>query len=176
MRCAFEGCSGSIYANKVCRDHFVPSERIRQFKVKPEGLVCSVPGCGGKYLAKGLCRKHYNANRKYDNPSTRLRGEKGKGSVKRGYVYRTIGGRAGKHIAEHRLIMEKILGRPLLSNENVHHVNGVRNDNRPENLELWSSSQPSGQRIEDKVRWAREILAIYGHLFPDAGDGSISSG
>ena len=60
--------------------------------------------------------------------------------------------------------MEREVGRPLLDCETVHHVNGVRDDNRLENLELWSSSHPAGQRVEDKVRWAREILALYASL------------
>lgn len=67
-------------------------------------------------------------------------------------------------VLEHRLIMEIELGRPLLDCETVHHINGVRDDNRRENLELWSSSHPRGQRVEDKVRWAREILALYGDI------------
>ncbi|MFD9069181.1 HNH endonuclease [Streptomyces lasiicapitis] len=66
------------------------------------------------------------------------------------------------HILEHILIMSQYLGRPLLAGENVHHRNGVRGDNRLENLELWSRRQPSGQRIADKVAWAKEILELYG--------------
>ncbi|WP_052136115.1 HNH endonuclease [Arthrobacter sp. PAMC 25486] len=62
---------------------------------------------------------------------------------------------------EHRLVMSGHIGRPLLDHENVHHVNGDRLDNQIGNLELWSKSQPAGQRVEDKVKWALEILGTY---------------
>ena len=64
-------------------------------------------------------------------------------------------------IQEHVYVMACKLGRPLERNENVHHKNGVKTDNRLRNLELWVSSQPAGQRVQDLRKWAKEILKRY---------------
>lgn len=65
-------------------------------------------------------------------------------------------------VFEHILVVERVIGRFLLPGEEVHHKNGVRHDNRPENLELWGMSQPHGIRAVDALAWAREVIIHHG--------------
>jgi hypothetical protein len=118
--------------------------------------------CKRKHSAKGFCANHYEANKLWGDPlGKRPPAKPGKKRYKG--IFKPNHPNASKSgiIPEHRWVMSEALGRPLLPNENVHHLNGDSFDNRLVNLELWSTAQPSGQRIPDKIQWALEILTVY---------------
>jgi hypothetical protein len=142
---------------------------------RTRGLVLTCHRCDEQFVCRNLgknrirthcSRKCYAACKKdglHDNPYRIKRGAenhrwKGGRVVRRGYVHifmpdhPSIAGRGTTrhYVLEHRLVMEQMLGRLLLPRETVHHKNGVTDDNRPENLELWTlRGQPAGQRVEE---------------------------
>lgn len=116
------------------------------------GWVVGITRAKGRKLSCSLAAKEQRGMR-WNNRA------EGSTTIRDGYVFVQVGGRWRR---QHRVIMEEKLGRTLLPHENVHHINGDRADNRLENLELWSSSQPPGQRVRDKIAHAKMILDLYG--------------
>lgn len=157
VNCSEAGCALLQRQSGLCAKHF-----------EAAGLVekkCAHEGCVRPHCAKGLCDIHYKRQRRGQDADRPFRGTVG--YVRHGYKY--LGG-----VLAHRTIMAASLGRDLIAGETVHHKNGDRLDNRlvrghemggcPStccNLELWSKSQPAGQRVEDKTAWARSLLSVY---------------
>lgn len=136
---------------------------IRPRKDKVSGTrPCLHGGCDSTNDgAKGYCQAHYSKwlRTGTSNGAPQVKGEFQRSRKSEGYVRLEF--QNGTHIYKHRYVMGKVIGRPLETNEHVHHKNGVRDDNRPENLELWIVSHPSGQRLEDKIRWALALIEQY---------------
>lgn len=120
--------------------------------------------CGSvKAKSSSICASCHASNQ---SMKTNGNWKGGKTIHKSGYVMvRTPGHPRSKsnngYVFEHIIIMEEYIGRHLVASENVHHINGIKNDNRIENLELWTRPQPSGIRSSDAVAWAKEILRLY---------------
>lgn len=170
--CSLDGCQKvARWRGGMCSMHY-RRERLTGDPGPVSAVIgsdapCAVEGCDRPSYSKGLCSLHYNRRR--------ISGDVGPAEVKKqatgepwtdprsGYVYVHSPGRR-KRVLQHRVVMEQHIGRLLLPFENVHHRNGDRSDNRIENLELWSKSQPAGQRVADKIAWAQEILALYADI------------
>lgn len=186
--CSVDDCSKIASSGGFCKGHYMrewnrqrrpvrvctyadcasPVEhgKGRKIRCTEHKDLCLVAGCSKSRYKGEYCTMHRSRVRATGDAGgpERLRVLSGEWRVgEDGYVLRSRRREDGQYrlVYQHREVMEKYLGRDLLEHETVHHRNGNRADNRLGNLELWSSSQPAGQRVEEKVEWAREIIQLY---------------
>ena len=173
--CSINGCNDKVEARTWCHRHYGRWTRTgtTDDPVRKTLSPCSVQPCTKPALAKGLCENHYaSAKRKaraakrtekvqFKPPPSRYKDGRGY-VILSGYSDHPNAHRSTGRIFEHRFVMSQTLGRALYENEQVHHKNGIRDDNRPENLELWVRAQPAGVRVDDMIAFAKGILERYG--------------
>lgn len=135
------------------RDGSVARYPVVTKHVKIYSGICSRETCGEIFFTLKPRARHCSRLCAHLRPENHSAEWNGRHIMEHGYVTILIGKR---RFREHRLVMERHLGRKLRKFETVHHRNGIRHDNRIENLELWAIPQVSGQRVMDLVRFVAE--------------------
>lgn len=156
-------CNSPAHTKGMCQKHYMNWKLHSE--VTSADRQCDMKGCNSRHYARGFCHLHWARKRRTGELGTITKRATGRYLHSEGYVYvkdpSSPNATKWGYVLEHIKVMSESLGRPLDGKETVHHKNGIKDDNRIENLELWASRHPRGQRVEDLVAFAREILNTY---------------
>lgn len=144
--CSTPGCNKPVAARGLCHGHY------RKMKYPVEASTPCACGCGG------LARKRFISghNTRSLTPEEQSR-RSAPTALQRGALWRGKGKKADGYVKEggrhqHRVVAEKVLGRPLAPGEIAHHKNSVKRDNRPRNLKVMTQGQHINEHRAEMVK------------------------
>ena len=176
-----KACERIISVYKLAKSHFCNKECVSKWLIRQSSIECICSFCG-KTIHTQANRVNRNSNnfcnkecyvkwlpntlKAHKNPSWKG----GRVTTHEGYIRKYMPEHPNsnhQYILEHRFVMEKKLGRYLTKNEIVHHLNGIRDDNRPENLHVTIRGKHEKNTVielyKNKIRALEYLVAnIYG--------------
>lgn len=169
-KCSVNTCINIQQAKGFCGAHYYRCKKYgnprANIPLKPrnifKGTKCIIADCDLDAKTHYMCSKHYTRKHRLGDANVPVRKISGKRQRRytdwAGYVH-VYNPNGGNGILEHRKIMEAHLDRKLLRHEVAHHLNGDKQDNRLENLELWSKSHP--YRILMAKEWKTKLNGLW---------------
>lgn len=167
VNCSVDGCEKNARNYGMCNTH---ASYARDHGLLPNSKKCNIDGCHNFEHCRGYCNLHYQRFKKYGDPLAKvgppkikhpigtLRPERPSDNPYLLVKVSEVGNKETDWAYHHRFVMEQHLGRKLNANEYVHHKNGIKQDNRIENLEITNSAKHAEHHFSVPRKFTDKML------------------